>query len=113
VVCLVDLGDRFRFVANEIVVPPDHDLPNLPVARAVWEPAPDLATSAEAWMLAAGSHHTVLTTAVPTDAIDILARTAGSELVVIDHSTTIRRHRADLQAGAAYHRLAARLVGGR
>ena len=36
-----DLGDRFRLVANEIdVVAPDEPLPNLPVARAVWEPAP-------------------------------------------------------------------------
>ena len=114
VVCLVDLGDRFRFVANEItVVRPDEDLPNLPVARAVWEPAPDLATSAEAWMLAAGSHHTVLTTAVPLAAVEHLARMAASELVVIDAGTTIRRHRADLEAGAAYHRLAAGLVGGR
>lgn len=114
VVCLVDLGDRFRFVANEItVVPPDEDLPKLPVARAVWEPAPDLATSAEAWMLAAGSHHTVLTTAVSLEAVEHLARMTASELVLIDASTTIRRHRADLEAGAAYHRLAAGLTGGR
>lgn len=114
VVCLVDLGDRFRFVVNEItVVRPDEDLPRLPVARAVWEPAPDLATSAEAWMLAAGSHHTVLTTAVPLEAVEHLARMAASELVLIDASTTIRRHRADLEAGAAYHRLAAGLTGGR
>jgi L-arabinose isomerase len=114
VVCLVDLGDRFRFVANEIVVvPPDEDLPKLPVARAVWEPQPDLATSAEAWMLAAGSHHTVLTTDVSLDAVEQLARMAASELVVIDAGTTIRRHRADLEAGAAYHRLAAGLTGGR
>ncbi|WP_088288347.1 L-arabinose isomerase [Kineosporia sp. A_224] len=114
VVCLVDLGDRFRFVANEItVVAPDESLPNLPVARAVWEPAPDLATSAEAWMLAAGSHHTVLTTDVPLAAVEHLARMAASELVVIDGGTTIRRHRADLEAGAAYHRLAAGLTGGR
>jgi L-arabinose isomerase len=114
VVCLVDLGDRFRFIANEItLVPPDEDLPRLPVARAVWEPQPDLATSAEAWMLAAGSHHTVLTTAVTLDAIDTLARMAASELVVIDADTRIRRLRADLQAGAAYHRLAAGLTGAR
>ena len=40
-----DLGDRFRLVANEIdVVAPDEPLPQLPVARAVWKPAPDLPT---------------------------------------------------------------------
>ena len=38
-------GDRFRWVANEIdVVEPSEPLPNLPVARAVWQPRPDFAT---------------------------------------------------------------------
>ena len=36
---LLDLGDRFRLVLNEIeVVRPPEDLPRLPVARALWEP---------------------------------------------------------------------------
>ena len=40
VIALVDLGDRFRFVANEVdIVEPDEPLPRLPVARA------DLATA--------------------------------------------------------------------
>ena len=52
---ICDLGDRFRLVLNEVdVVPPDEPLPKLPVARAVWEPTPDLATSAEAWITAGG-----------------------------------------------------------
>ena len=51
VVGICDLGDRFRLVLNEItVVAPDEPLPKLPVARAVWEPHPDLATSAECWL---------------------------------------------------------------
>ena len=46
---IADMGDRFRLVANEVeVVAPDEPLPKLPVARAVWRPAPDLRTSAEA-----------------------------------------------------------------
>ena len=43
---------------------PDEPLPNLPVARAVWKPAPSLSTSAECWLTAGGPHHTVLTQAV-------------------------------------------------
>ena len=40
VIGIVDMGDRFRLVANTIeVVPPDEPLPKLPVARAVWKPA--------------------------------------------------------------------------
>ena len=50
---LLDLGERFRLVANDItVVPPMEELPKLPVACAVWEPAPGLATSAECWLIA-------------------------------------------------------------
>ena len=78
---LLDLGDRFRLVANEIdVVPPDEPLPELPVARAVWKPAPDLATSAEAWLTAGGPHHTVLSTAVARRDADDLADMLGIEL---------------------------------
>ena len=110
VVCLVDLGDRFRIVQNEIeIVEPNEDLPNLPVARAVWQPAPSLETSAEAWMLAGGSHHTVLTNSVSAETIEDFARMAKIELVVIDEETRMREFRKELQWSAAYHRLAERL----
>ncbi|NUS50929.1 MAG: L-arabinose isomerase, partial [Nocardioidaceae bacterium] len=102
-----DLGDRFRFVANDIhVVPPLHDLPHLPVARAVWRPEPDLATSAEAWLTAGGPHHTVLSTALTADHLHTLADMTGTELVHIDPHTTVRRLRQELRWAAAYHRLA-------
>ena len=106
VCCLVDLGDRFRFICNEVrIVSPDNDLPKLPVARAVWEPQPDLSTSAEAWMLAGGSHHTVLTNVVSQSSVEMLATMTATELVVIDENTSTRRLRQDLQASAAYYRL--------
>ena len=36
---IIDLGNRFRMLVNPAeVVPPDADLPNLPVARVVWDP---------------------------------------------------------------------------
>ena len=110
VLSLVDIGDRFRIITNEVeVVEPTEDLPKLPVARAVWEPKPSLAVSAEAWMLAGGSHHTVLTTSVSLETIDDFARMMQVEHVVIDQDTTPRAFRKDLQWSGAYHRLAARL----
>jgi len=110
VVSLVDIGERFRIITNEVeVVEPTEDLPKLPVARAVWEPKPSLAVSAEAWMLAGGSHHTVLTTLVSLETLDDFARMANVEHVVIDADTTPRSFRKELQYSAAYHRLAARL----
>ena len=33
-------------------------MPKLPVGSAFWTPMPDLATGAEAWILAGGAHHT-------------------------------------------------------
>ncbi len=110
VLCWVDLGDRFRIITNEVeVVEPTEDLPKLPVARAVWEPAPSLKVSAEAWMLSGGSHHTALTTSVSQETIDDFARMLGVEHVVIDQITTPKSIRQELNWSAAYHRLAARL----
>ena len=105
-----DLGDRFRWVANEIdVVPPSEPLPNLPVARAVWEPRPDFATATEGWLTAGGPHHTVLSTQLGADELTDLAEVFSTELVVIDADTTRRSLAKELRWSAAYHRLAQRL----
>ncbi len=110
VVGLLDLGDRFRLVANEIdVVAPDEPLPKLPVAHAVWAPRPDLSTSAEAWLLAGGPHHTVLSAALGIEALEDFASIAGVELLVIDERTTLREFSREVRWNAAYHRLAAGL----
>jgi L-arabinose isomerase len=107
VVGICDLGDRFRLTANEVdVVEPDEPLPNLPVARAVWKPAPDLATSTQSWLLAGGPHHTVLSTAVGLEALEDFATMARTELVIIDSSTTTRSFAQELRWNAAYYRLA-------
>jgi L-arabinose isomerase len=105
-----DLGDRFRWVANEIdVVEPSEPLPNLPVARAVWEPRPDFATSTEGWLTAGGPHHTVLSTALGAGELTDLAEIFSTELVLIDADTTRRSLAKELRWSAAYHRLAQRL----
>jgi L-arabinose isomerase len=107
---ICDLGERFRLVANQVsLVEPDEPLQSLPVASAVWEPAPDLATSAECWLTAGGPHHTVLSTALPGEAFDQLAEMTRTELVVIDHDTTTLGFRHELRWNSAYYRLAARL----
>jgi L-arabinose isomerase len=110
VVGLLDLGERFRLVANDIeVVPPSEPLPRLPVACAVWRPAPSLPTSAECWLMAGGPHHTVLTTSVPYEALEDLALMLDVELLRIGADTTVREFSRELRWNAAYHRLALRL----
>jgi L-arabinose isomerase len=107
VVGLADMGDRFRLVANEIeVVAPAEPLPKLPVARAVWKPAPDLRTSTEAWLTAGGPHHTVLSSAVGSEELSDLAEMLGTELLLIDSDTTIRQFTKEIRWNQAYYRLA-------
>ncbi|MGC9665382.1 L-arabinose isomerase [Planosporangium sp. 12N6] len=112
VIGLADLGDRFRLVANEVeVVPPDEPLPNLPVARAVWKPAPSLATSAECWLTAGGPHHTVLTQAVDAETVRDFAHMVRTELVLIDRHATTSDLSDRLRWNQAYYRLAQGLPG--
>ena len=104
---ITDIGDRFRLVANEAeVVKPDHPLPKLPVARAVWKPAPDLRTSTEAWLTAGGPHHTVLSTALNAEHLWDFAEMIRTELVMIDADTRPRRFLQELRWNQAYYRLA-------
>ncbi|MDX6278622.1 MAG: L-arabinose isomerase [Nocardioidaceae bacterium] len=107
---LSDLGDRFRLTVNDVdLVEPDEALPALPVACAVWQPRPSLATSAESWLMAGAPHHTVLSTAIGVDVMDDFAEMTQVEMLVIDEDTTPRTFRRELQWNAAYHRLAQRL----
>jgi len=101
------MRERFRLTANVVeVVPLPEQLPNLPVARAVWKPQPDFATSAAAWLTAGAAHHTVLTTAVGVEAWEDFAEIARAELLVIDEDTTARGFAREVKWNAAYYRLA-------
>jgi L-arabinose isomerase len=107
VVAMSDMRDRFRLVANAVeVVPLPHPLPRLPVARAVWKPAPDFATSASAWLTAGAAHHTVMSTALGVDAFRDFADIAQTELLVIDQGTTLREFTKEVRWNQAYYRLA-------
>jgi L-arabinose isomerase len=107
VVGMCDMGDRFRLVGNVVtVVPPDAELTALPVASAVWEPAPDLPTSAECWLMAGGPHHTVLSTALGVAVVDQFAELTRTELVMIDEASTPSSIRRELRWNAAYQLLA-------
>ncbi|WP_139418029.1 L-arabinose isomerase [Agromyces laixinhei] len=106
VVAMSDMRDRFRLVANVVQNVDAPDLPKLPVGRAVWEPAPDFATSAACWLAAGAAHHTVMTTAVGIEVFRDFAEIAGTELVVIDEDTTVRGFQRELRWNQAYYRLA-------
>ncbi|WP_410504086.1 L-arabinose isomerase [Maribacter sp. 4G9] len=105
-VSLVDLGNRFRLIVNEVeAVEPEGKLPKLPVARVLWDPHPNLEVAATAWILAGGAHHTIYTQALTTEFMEDFAEMAGIELVVIDKNTNIRDLKNQLNANEAYFQL--------
>ncbi|MDR1768721.1 MAG: L-arabinose isomerase [Propionibacteriaceae bacterium] len=108
VVGLADLGERFRLTMNVVEnVVPEQPLPKLPVARAVWRPAPDFHTATECWLVSGAPHHTCMFTAPGArELFEDYAAIAGVELAVIDEATTSAGFARELRWEAAYHRLA-------
>jgi L-arabinose isomerase len=102
---VVDLGGRFRLVANEVdVVEPPAPLPKLPVARAVWKCRPDFKTACGAWIRAGGAHHTAFSYPVTAEHLRDFAEIAGIELVLIDADTRIAQLEKELRWNeVAYH----------
>ncbi|HLS53699.1 MAG TPA: L-arabinose isomerase [Tissierellaceae bacterium] len=87
---LVDLGGRMRLIVNDAVaVKPLEDMPNLPVARVMWKPLPDLETSAEAWILAGGAHHSVMSYDLTAEHMRDFAEMVGIEFIHINENTNI------------------------
>src|SRR4029453_6477374 len=107
VVGLLDLGDRFRLVLNEVdVVEPEEDLPRLPGGGSLAPPRPDLTTAAEAWLVAGGPHHTAFCRAVGREAFADLAEIAGIELLVIDAETRMTDFAKEVRWNQAYFQTA-------
>jgi L-arabinose isomerase len=107
VAAMTDMGDRFRIVANVIdIVDAGHALPRLPIARAVWQPRPDMRTAVEAWLGAGGAHHTALSRALDPEPLADFAEMAGVEFLLIDGDTTLPTFRKEVRWNQAYYRLA-------
>ena len=103
---LVDMGNRFRLIVNEVKAVKTPKLPKLPVARAVWEPKPDFKTACAAWIYAGGAHHTGYSYTVTTEMLEDFAEIAGIELVVIDGDTRLRELKTELRQNDLYYALA-------
>lgn len=102
---LVDLGNRFRLIINAVDCKKcEKEMPKLPVATAFWTPQPDLATGAQAWILAGGAHHTAFSYDLTVDQMVDWAAAMGIESVVIDKDTTIRNFKNELRWNSIYYR---------
>ena len=98
VASIVDMGDRFRMVANKVnVISPEQPLPKLPVARAVWVPEPDLKVASTCWILAGGAHHTAFSSGLSVEHLEDFAEIADIEFLLIDGETTVRNFNKELR----------------
>ena len=102
---LIDLGNRFRLIINSVdCKKTEKPMPKLPVATAFWTPQPDLATGAEAWILAGGAHHTAFSYDLTAEQMGDWANAMGIEAVYIDKDTKIRDFKNELKWNSVYYR---------
>jgi L-arabinose isomerase len=104
---IMDMGNRFRLVANVVDVVPttDEPLPNLPVARALWLPRPSLKVAAAAWIYAGGAHHTGFSYSVTAEHLRDFAEMAGIEFLLIDENTSVDQFKDKLRWNDLYYHL--------
>jgi len=104
---VVDMGNRFRLVVNQVnVITPEHSLPKLPVARAVWIPEPNLKVAATVWISAGGAHHTSLSYALTSQHLEDFAEIADMECLLIDRDTKISSFLKEIKWNDMYYHMA-------
>ena len=91
IVCsVVDMGNRFRMIVNDVqCVEQKFDMPLLPVAGVLWKPLPDFVTSAEAWIIAGGAHHSTISLGLSAGHMRDFAEMFGVEFIHINEETDI------------------------
>ena len=97
---LIDIGGRLRLIQQDVECEkPFQSMPNLPVARTMWRPAPSFLEGLECWIIAGGAHHTVLSYDITDETVRDFARIMGIELVVINKDTTKEKLERDIMIG--------------
>jgi L-arabinose isomerase len=105
-VSVIDLGNRFRMIVNEVEVVKCPDMPNLPVASVLWKPLPDLKTAAGAWILAGGAHHTGFSNVVNAEYMEDFAGMTGIEYLKIGKECDLTSFRNELRWNEIYYHIA-------
>ena len=101
---IVDMGNRFRLLVNEVIaVAAMQSMPNLPVARVLWKPYPNMHTGCAAWILAGGAHHTCYSQNLTTEHLTDFAEMANIETVLIGKDTTLPQLKNELKWNEMYY----------
>lgn len=102
---IIDLGNRFRLIVNDVQCIEPKALPKLPVANALWIPQPSFEIGAAAWILAGGTHHSCMSYDITPEYWEDYAEIAGIEMVRIDKDTTIGNFKQQLRNNEIYYML--------
>ena len=102
---IVDMGNRFRLIVNDVECIEPKPLPKLPVASALWIPMPNLEIGAGAWILAGGTHHSCFSYDLTAEYWEDYAEIAGIEMVHINNDTTISCFKKELRMNEIYYML--------
>ncbi len=103
-VSVVDLGNRFRMIVNDVEVVKCPDMPKLPVASVLWKPLPDLKTGAAAWIIAGGAYHTGFSSALDATYLEDFAEMMNIEFVHIGEKYNLQELKKELRMNEVYYR---------
>ena len=102
---VIDLGNRFRLIVNDVTCIEPKPLPKLPVASALWIPQPNFEVGAGAWILAGGTHHSCFSYDLTAEYWEDFAEIAGIEMVYIGKDTNISDFKKELRMNEIYYML--------
>ena len=102
---VVDMGNRFRLVVNDVECIKPKPLPKLPVASALWIPMPNFEIGAGAWIMAGGTHHSIFSYDITPEYWEDYAEIAGIEMLHIDENTTTENFKREMRINEVYYLL--------
>ena len=102
---VVDLGNRFRLIVNDVKCIEPKPRPKLPVASALWIPQPNFEVGAGCWIYAGGTHHSCFSYDLTDEYWQDYAEIAGIEALFITEKTTVDDFRKELRFNEVYYML--------
>lgn len=102
---VVDMGNRFRLIANDVNLIKSQPLPKLPVASALWIPEPTFEVGVGCWMNAGGTHHSCFSFGLTDEYWRDFAEIADMEACIINKNTDYEQFRKELRWNEMYYML--------
>ena len=102
---IVDMGNRFRMIVNDVNCIEPKPLPKLPVASALWIPQPNFEVGAGCWIYGGGTHHSCFSYDLTDEYWHDYAEIAGIECLTINENTTVEEFRKELRFNEVYYML--------